>query len=213
MVPDGFNAAHNVVPIKSISTCDDFTCKHAEPAPAPPPEQQQSAAAAPPLLDALGHRRVTYVNDSDLCTSACRACFCDPSRAYVEGNTVTYAALQLLYYLGCQRVFLVGVDHSFVQSGEENSAQVLVGDDPNHFEAGYFANQTWDLADLASSERHYRIARERYEADGREILDATDGGKLTVFRRVDWRELLRPRDERLRDAAAAAVAATVASNA
>ena len=153
---------------------------------------------------------------------------------------MTYASLQLLYYLGCQRVFLVGVDHSFVQSGEENSAQVLVGDDPNHFgarprpppalqhalqhsaeartpraaaAAGYFANQTWDLADLASSERHYRIARERFEADGREVLDATDGGKLTVFKKVDWRTLLRPREKRMRDLAAAAAAATAASNA
>ena len=33
----------------------------------------------------------------------------------------------------------VGVDHHFVQSGAENSAQVLQGADPNHFAPEYFA--------------------------------------------------------------------------
>lgn len=52
----------------------------------------------------------------------------------MEGNTVTYAALQIAYALGCSTVYLLGVDHSFVQSGRENSAARLVGADPNHFD-------------------------------------------------------------------------------
>ena len=159
------------------------------------------------------------MNDTAVCADACRACFCDPSRAYVEGNTVTYASLQVLYHLGCGRVYLVGVDHHFVQSGAENSAQLLQGADPNHFAPEYFAvrginrsmhscsylrpsnhapfgsshqNMTWDLADLASSEHHYGLARERFAADGREIVDLTVGGKLTVFRTADYRELFKP---------------------
>jgi hypothetical protein len=132
-------------------------------------------------LDALGHKRVNYVNDTSLCTNACRNCFCDPSVAYVEGNTVTYAALQVLYFMGCQRVYLIGVDHSFIQDGAANSAQQLDGADPNHFDGAYFGGgQTWDLADLASSEAHYRLAKERFEADGREIVDITVDGHLHV---------------------------------
>jgi hypothetical protein len=132
-----------------------------------------------------------YVNDTSVCAAACRNCFCDPSLAYVEGNTVTYASLQILYHLGCARVYLVGVDHHFVQSGAENSAQLMSGADPNHFDGRYFANQTWDLADLGSSEHHYRLARERFAADGREIVDLTVGGKLTVFRKADYKELFK----------------------
>lgn len=63
--------------------------------------------------------------------------------------------------------------------------------DPNHFDGGYFANQTWDLADLSSSEAHYRFAKSRFEDDGREIVDLTVGGKLRVFRRADYRDLFK----------------------
>jgi hypothetical protein len=33
------------------------------------------------------------------------------------------------------------------------------------------------------------MAREAYEADGRRVLDATVGGKLMVFPKVDYNEL------------------------
>lgn len=174
-----FNARHNVVPVRSVSLCNATTCRLAVPHPAGG-------------MDSLGHRLMRYVNDTRVCASACRACFCDPSKAYVEGNTVPFASLQLLYYLGCQKVYLVGVDHAFVQSGLQNSAQTLEGDDPNHFSAAYFGGgQTWDLADLESSETHYRLAKERFQADGREVVDLTMGGRLNVFRKADYRQLFR----------------------
>ncbi len=60
---------------------------------------------------------------------------------------------------------------------------VSQGDDPNHFNAGYFGKGfRWQLPDLETSERGYRMARQAYEADGRQVLDATVGGKLTDFR-------------------------------
>lgn len=54
-----------------------------------------------------------------------------------------------------------------------------------------FANMTWDLADLASSERHYRLAKQRFEDDGREVVDITPGGRLNVFRKADYTAFLR----------------------
>ena len=35
-----------------------------------------------------------------------------------EGYTVTHYSLQVLYYLGCQTVYIIGMDHSFQQSGK-----------------------------------------------------------------------------------------------
>ena len=35
----------------------------------------------------------------------------------------------------------------------------------------------------------YRLARQAYEADGRQVLDATIGGKLTIFPKVDYLSL------------------------
>ena len=73
LADDAFNAAHSVVPIRSISLCNATTCRTAVPAPGGG-------------LDALGHRRMKYVNDTSACAAAqCRECFCDASKAYVEG--------------------------------------------------------------------------------------------------------------------------------
>ena len=107
-----------------------------------------------------------------------------------EGATVTYVALQLAYYMGFDQVILIGVDHSFVSQGKPNTTVVSQGDDPNHFHAGYFGKGfRWQLPDLDTSERAYLMAREAYEGDGRQVLDATIGGKLTVFPKIDYASL------------------------
>ncbi len=107
-----------------------------------------------------------------------------------EGFTVTYVALQLAYHLGFSEAILVGVDHNFVTQGTANQAVVSQGDDPNHFAPNYFGKGfKWQLPDLAGSERAYTLARDAYSKAGRRVLDATVGGKLTIFPKVDYLSL------------------------
>jgi len=107
-----------------------------------------------------------------------------------EGGTVTYTSLQVAYFLGFKEVILVGVDHNYVTQGKPNATVVSQGDDPNHFHAGYFGKGfRWQLPDLVQWEDAYRLARRTYEANGRRVLDATVGGKLTVFDKVDYNSL------------------------
>lgn len=114
----------------------------------------------------------------------------DPTRQIWEGATVTYVAMQLAYYLGFQKVILIGVDHSFVNTGDPHKIVVSGGADPNHFDPNYFGKgYRWQLPDLETSEQAYRLAREHFEADGREVIDATVGGKLEVFPKVDFQTL------------------------
>lgn len=107
-----------------------------------------------------------------------------------EGWTVTFVALQVAYYMGFRRVFLVGVDHNFVAKGKPNEVQVMEGDDASHFDTKYFGGQKWQLPDLEGSELAYRMARFFYERDGRQILDATVDGKLEVFPKIPLEEAL-----------------------
>jgi len=107
-----------------------------------------------------------------------------------EGATVTYTALQLAYYLGFQKVILIGVDHSFVTQGKPNTTVVSSGDDPNHFDPRYFGKGfRWQLPDLEISERAYAMAHKAYQSAGREVIDATIGGKLRIFPRADYDSL------------------------
>jgi hypothetical protein len=107
-----------------------------------------------------------------------------------EGATVTFSALQLAYYLGFKQAVLIGVDHNFATQGKPNTTVTSQGDDPNHFSPNYFGKGfRWQLPDLETSERAYRMARQAYEDDGREVLDATVDGKLQVFRKVEYASL------------------------
>ena len=107
-----------------------------------------------------------------------------------EGATVTYVAMQLAYYMGFQQVILIGVDHSFTSKGEPNRLITSSGPDLNHFSPQYFGEGVkWQLPDLEISEKAYRLARDVYEQNGREILDATVNGKLNVFPKIDYRSL------------------------
>jgi hypothetical protein len=118
----------------------------------------------------------------------------DPTIGLWEGATVTYVALQLAYYMGFREVILIGVDHSFATKGPAHQLVTSQGDDPNHFDPSYFGKGfRWQLPDLETSEIAYRMASNAFEADGREVLDATVGGKLEVFRKVEFDSLFEQR--------------------
>lgn len=122
---------------------------------------------------------------------ALRPGFChDARRPMWQGATVTYVAMQLAYHMGFDQVILIGVDHSFATTGKANKVVVSQGDDPNHFAPEYFGKGfRWQLPDLETSEIAYRMARRAYDANGRQILDATINGKLTIFPKVDYASL------------------------
>lgn len=107
-----------------------------------------------------------------------------------ESATVTYVALQLAYYMGFEEAILIGVDHNFETKGKANTTVVSQGDDPNHFHPEYFGKGfRWQLPDLEMSEIGYRMAKKAFENDGRKVLDATVGGKLTIFNKVEYDQL------------------------
>ncbi len=106
------------------------------------------------------------------------------------GATVTYVAIQLAYAMGFKQAILIGVDHQFVTPGEPHQKVVSNGPDPDHFHPDYFGTgATWDLPNLEVSELAYEMAKWQYKEDGREILDATVGGQLQVFPKVDFESL------------------------
>lgn len=107
-----------------------------------------------------------------------------------EGSTVTYVALQLAFHMGFEQVILVGVDHSFAVNGKPNQVVISTEGDQSHFSPEYFGEGfRWQLPDLNASEAAYRMARQAFEDSGRQVVDATIGGKLTVFEKVEFHSL------------------------
>ena len=113
--------------------------------------------------------------------------YVDPRAGLYEGFTVTFVAMQIAYWMGFKTVLLVGVDHSYETEGAPNEEKVME-DDPNHFHPEYFKGAKWNNPDLVKSEQAYQLAREAFEADGRKIINLTEGTKLDVFEKGDLHE-------------------------
>jgi hypothetical protein len=114
----------------------------------------------------------------------------DVSGRVWEGATVTNVALQLAFHMGFEQVILIGVDHNYATKGPVNTTVTSQGDDPNHFSPAYFGKGfRWQLPDLETSELGYHLVKQGYETAGRQVIDATVGGKLNIFPKADYNSL------------------------
>jgi hypothetical protein len=109
----------------------------------------------------------------------------DISKSINPAATVTYAALQIIYYMGFTEVIIVGMDHNFETKKKNRPNETELRDeevDNNHFHPNYFPKGSkWETPDLVSSEYFYSLAKDVFEKNGRKIYDCTIEGKCQVF--------------------------------
>ena len=111
------------------------------------------------------------------------------------GGTVSYLGMQLAYYLGIKELYLIGFNHNYIIPAsiiQEGAKFTSTESDPNHFDSSYFGKgYSWHDPQVERMENSYRKARKYYERDGRKIYNATVGGQLEVFERVDYNTLFK----------------------
>jgi len=112
------------------------------------------------------------------------------------GGTVTFMNLQLAWHLGCREVYLVGIDHSYQPPSPVDKVEGNVitsqSADVNHFHPDYFGpGYRWHDPRVDRMELGYLEARRFFTEHGGVIYNATIGGKLEVFPRVDYRKSLQ----------------------
>lgn len=111
----------------------------------------------------------------------------DLTKCAFEGFTVTYFIIQLAVYMGFSEIYLIGVDHNYsITKNPDGTIKVdkSVGD---HFcEKDTLAN----IPQIHKSTLAYHKAREYADEHGINIFNATRGGKLDVFERVEFDRLL-----------------------
>jgi len=105
------------------------------------------------------------------------------------GQTVTYTCLQLAAYMGFKEIILLGVDNTF-ERGVKLNGEIIYGDNTKtHFDKNYRVTDIYssqiDVINLA-----YEAANEYCNSHNIKIRNATRGGKLEVFERVDLEDIL-----------------------
>lgn len=94
-----------------------------------------------------------------------------------SGGTVTYTAMQIAVYMGFEKIYLLGVDcgnSHFYEKDMKNSS-----------------NEDWNVDSFKVSYwlAAYKLAKDYADAHGIKIYNATRGGALEVFERVDFDSL------------------------
>lgn len=111
--------------------------------------------------------------------------------------TVTITAMQLAVHLGFDPIFLIGCDTSYsrqesINVDELNPDKLTAtgNNDRNHFDPGYYGlGKKYHEPHVARMLFHYHEARLVCEASGVHIYNATFGGNLEEFQRVDFNQL------------------------
>jgi hypothetical protein len=118
------------------------------------------------------------------------------ARALWVGGTVTYINLQLAFYMGFDPVILIGVDCDYEVRAdevevEENGVELTsTAADRNHFHPDYFGpGFRFHDPMVGRMIRAYEKTRAVFDAHGRRVWNATLGGKLETFERVDYASL------------------------
>ena len=110
----------------------------------------------------------------------------DVSDYFSVGYTVTFTAIQLALYMGFREIILLGVDFNY-SIVRDKSGRI-------HREQGvkdYFSGKRYSstVLNYTSTLYAYQAAKDYAELHDIRILNATRGGKLEVFERVDFDSL------------------------
>jgi hypothetical protein len=108
-------------------------------------------------------------------------------------QSVSIMCLMVAMYMGFRNIYLLGVDHDHFKTGEYRyfySPTVLSGKDHAVNTDGRVLSSRYDeFQVLARLWRQYRHMHEVASANGVAIFNATAGGELDEFRRVEFKSL------------------------
>jgi hypothetical protein len=112
----------------------------------------------------------------------------DAARAVTPGGSSVYVALQIGHYLGIRHWYIYGADFGFKFSQPRlgtSDFRTATGDG-NHFIPNYRGGRPWCPPAIENILPSFYAARLMMELDGGFIRNATRGGHLEVFERIDF---------------------------
>ena len=113
----------------------------------------------------------------------------DVSKFFSVGYTVTFTAIQFAIYMGFKEIYLIGMDFSFSNMRDKSGKTTKDNSVKDHFyEKKYKATVPFFFDNNLQA---YNAARQFADTHGIKIYNATRGGKLEVFERVGFDEIIK----------------------
>lgn len=106
------------------------------------------------------------------------------------GNTVAYTAIQIAVFMGIKEIYLLGVDHNFSKMVNDKGEMIIDKTVKDYFTEKYNTDKD-DLyiPNVEVSTRAFSAAKKYADKNKIKIINATRGGKLEVFERVDFNKI------------------------
>lgn len=113
----------------------------------------------------------------------------DISKQIYLGATVTYVNLQIAMYMGYKEIYLLGMDHNYAYVRNEKGNVVR---NEQISQSHFFQDEdpSKNYGDMEGMTNAYITAKQYADAHGIKIYNATRGGNLEVFERVDFDRLI-----------------------
>jgi hypothetical protein len=110
--------------------------------------------------------------------------------------TVSYTMIQMAWFMGCDPVYCIGMDHNYsklIENSTQNGNEMIShSNDDAHFHKNYFGKGTkWHYPWMERIEAAFKISKKHFEMSERKIYNATAGGQLEVFERIDFKSTLK----------------------
>ncbi len=116
----------------------------------------------------------------------------NPAAFVGVGGSSVCVALQMAHYMGLRDVVLYGIDYSFSMKLQRDPRFPfpVSFDDGNHFITSYRSAKPWCPPTWRDISAGFLNARVAFDTTGGRVRNATRGGKLETFERVDFDTLL-----------------------
>lgn len=116
----------------------------------------------------------------------------NPLMVLHEGKTVTFSLLQLAEFMGFSEVYLLGVDCDYPTIQDASGELVVDKKAQTHFIKDYWSeNELIYQPDTKTSMQAYKSAQEYSETHEIKFYNATRGGALEAFPRIDFEEAIK----------------------
>jgi len=173
-VTDGLVAKQNYREIEDLSGCTKFFPCHTK------------NIWGTPFNDAIYFRYIHYENrypkPPGFGLNALRKIY--------SGRTVIYAFIQICCFMGFREIYLLGVDFNFAEPSQKKGQVLISEGESNHFHPNYRTpGEKWNEPRLHHQKKAFEEAAKNVEKMGGRIYNATRGGHLEVFPRVNFSEL------------------------
>ena len=116
----------------------------------------------------------------------------DSSHGIFNAGTCMYTAAQLAYYMGFKKIYLIGVDHHF-QVSQNNKGEIIVDNSVKDYFSDKYNEDKSNLyiPNTEKSTLTYIAMKNYCDNLGIKVYNATRGGKLEVFPRVNFDDVIK----------------------